>query len=223
VKAAANQQLSVNNVTTAIGTLRENMSDNTVRVSQLAQEFGAVRSGLRLLTDQLNSLVSLLQPPAAPVDAATGAPAGATAGPAASPTGAGAGLQPVTAPTSPTTLFRAAQNDYDSGRYELAVEGFRDYLEKFPDGAQNAVAQFFIGESFYQRKMCQQAIPEYQKVVDSYRSHDSVPDALYMLGVCNLDLNRRTAATASFDRVIKQYPDSPQAMLARQRLEGMRR
>jgi tol-pal system protein YbgF len=220
VKTAANQQVSTTNITTAIGTLRENMQDNTVRVSQLAQEFGAVRSGLRMLTDQLNSLVNLLQPAAvAPADPTAAAPGGAVP-----PATAAAGpLQPVTVAPSPATVFRAAQNDYASARYDLAIEGFREYLEKFPDGAEAASAQLQIGESFYQKKMCQQAIPEYQKVVDSHRSSDLVPDALLMLGVCNLDLNRRTNATTFFERVIKQYPDSSSALLARQRLDALRR
>ena len=222
LKAAADQRLAVGNVSTAVGTLRENLQDNTVRVSQLAQEFGAVRSGLRLLTDQLNSLVSLLQPPAAPPEAGV-SPDGTAAAPAPGGGAAPGPLTAVTVPTSPASLFRSAQNDYASGRYDLAIEGFEEFLEKFPAAPDAASAQLHIGESYYQKKMCQQAIPAYQKVVDSYRSSDAVPDALLMLGVCNSDLNRRTQATTFYERVIKQYPDSAAALLAKQRLDGMKR
>lgn len=80
VKTFANQQLLINQIAANLTTGREKLDDNTVRVSQLTQEFSAVRDGLRMLTDHGLS-VSLLQPPrrrAAP--GATGAPPGCAFG-----------------------------------------------------------------------------------------------------------------------------------------------
>lgn len=219
VKTMANQQLSINQVASTLATLRENLSDNTVRVSQLSQEFGAVRSALRLLTDQLNSLVSLLQPPPPVIDPATGAPVAGTP----PSTSSAAPLAPVNLPSSPGSLMQRAMADYFSGRYDIAIEGFQELIKTFPEAPDAARAQLHIGESYYHKKMCQQAIPEYQKVVDGYRTSDSVPDALLMLGFCSSDLNRRADAIRWYDRLVKEYPDSGQALQARQRLEGLRR
>jgi tol-pal system protein YbgF len=219
VKALANQQLSITQVASTLATVRENLSDNTVRVSQLSQEFGAVRSGLRLLTDQLNSLVSLLQPPAAVVDPATGAPV--TGAPPS--TSSAAPLSPVNLPSTPGSLMQRAMADYFSARYDIAIEGFQELIKAFPEAADAPRAQLHIGESFYHKKMCQQAIPEYQKVVDAYRTSDAVPDALLMLGFCSSDLNRRADAIRWYERLSKEYPDSGQALQARQRLESLRR
>ena len=221
MKASANQQAQLSSVSTAVGTLRENMQDNTVRVSQLTQEFGAVRSGLRLLTDQLNALVNLIQPVAPPENAPAGSAANQPG--ASAPAPGAAPLPAVSLPSSPATLLQSARNDYSSGRYDLAIEGFQEFLETFPTAPEAASAQFEIGESYYQKKMCQEAIPAYQKVVDGYRSSDVVPDALLMLGVCSSDLGRRAQALAFYERVIKDYPDSTPALVAKQRLDNLQR
>jgi tol-pal system protein YbgF len=216
VKTFANQQLLINQIATTLSTVREKLDDNTVRVSQLTQEFSAVRDGLRMLTEQLNSLVSLLQPPAAPVDpsapAATGAPA---TGPPSTAVG------PVNLPSSPGSLYTRANADYLSARYDLAIEGFQELIKAFPESPMAAGAQLKIGESFYQKKMCREAIPEFQKVVTTYRTSDSVPDALLLLGFCQADLGRRVEARQAYEQLIKQYPESTQAILAGTRLDAM--
>lgn len=221
VRTFANQQLAIGQLSSTLTTLRENLQDNTVRVSQLTQEFGAVRTGLRLLTDQLNSLVSLLQPPAPPavVDPATGAPA---TGGAPTTTSAGAPLAPVNLPSSPGNLHTRAMADYTAGRYDVAIEGFQELIEKFPDAHDAAEAQLRIGESFYYKSQCQQAIPALQKVLTNYRTSDQVPDALLLLAVCSTDLNRRADAIRFYEQLVKQYPETAQAIQARQRLDSLR-
>lgn len=213
VKTFANQQLLINQIAANLTTVREKLDDNTVRVSQLTQEFSAVRDGLRMLTDQLNSLVSLLQPPAAPaVPGATGAPTTST--PSTS-------VGPVSLPSSPGSLYTRANADYLSARYDLAIEGFQELIKAFPDSPMAAGAQLKIGESYYQKKMCREAIPEFQKVMTTYRTSDSVPDALLLLGFCQADLGRRVEARQAYEQLIKQYPESTQAISAGMRLDAM--
>src|SRR6185369_5379620 len=50
VKAFANQQLLISNITTTLRTMGEKLDDNTGRVSKLSQEFTAIRDGIRMLT-----------------------------------------------------------------------------------------------------------------------------------------------------------------------------
>src|SRR6187402_2288332 len=91
VKAFANQKLALDQTLTTLSTLREKLQDGDVRVSQLTQEMNAIRDGLRMLTDQINSLVGLLQPPTA------GASSAAAGSPASAPSAEG-GAAPGTAP-----------------------------------------------------------------------------------------------------------------------------
>jgi tol-pal system protein YbgF len=230
VKGFADQQLLINQLSATLTSVRERLDDNSVRVSQLGQEFTAIREGVRRLTEQINALVGLLQPPvdaSAPAAAATpGAPPSSTAAnPLASPEGPSAtppqGLAPVIMPASAPRIYSQAMGDYMSQRYDNAIEGFREVIQTYPTAPDAANAQFQIGESFYQKKDCRSAIPEYQKFVDTYKDSDRRHEGLFMLGVCYSDLNQRTNAQRAFERVLKEHPASASAMMATQRLQGM--
>jgi tol-pal system protein YbgF len=218
VKTFANHQAQITQITSTLSTLREKLDNNSVRVSELAQEFSSVREGLRLLTDQINALVSLLQPAVAPVEpAAPGAPG--SPGDATQPGGTRAPLGAVNLPPSSNSLYESAMGDYLAGRFDLAIEGFREVVKLFPTAPAASRAQLKIGDSFYQKKMCREAVPEFQKVMSDYRDSEAMPDALFLQGVCYSDLGRRTDMQRVFEQLIKQYPDTAQALQARQRLD----
>lgn len=220
-KGFADQKLLINQLSTALTAVRERLDDNTVRVSQLTQEFSAVREGMRLLTAQINTLVSLLQPAAALDDSPepTGAPP--AAGGAAPPRPAAGQLDPVILPMSATVIYTQAAGDYRSGRYDSAIEGFREVIEKYPDSPDAANAQLQIGDALYLKGNCRQAIPEYQAFLDKYKSSDKRPEGLLMLGLCYNDINQRANAQRAFEQVVKEHPNSPQAINAAHRLEGL--
>ena len=222
VKGFADQQLVINQLTATITTIRERLDDNSVRVSQLGQEFTAVREGVRLLTEQINALVRLLQPPPTDVegDGASGGDPPPLAGAPAAPQGPPA-LDPVRIPQSATYIYEQASGDFWSGRYESAIEGFREVIQQYPDAPAAANAQFQIAESYNLMKNCRAAVPEYQKFVDNYPTAERRHEGLYMLGYCYFDLGQKTNAQRAFQQVITEYPNEISAIQARQRLESM--
>lgn len=229
VKGFADQQLLINQLTDTITTIRERLDDNSVRVSQLSQEFTAVREGVRLLTEQINTLVGLLQPPVdpTPVEGADGgeAPAQTPGDPppagGVDPTTGPTGLAPVVLPQSASYIYEQAFGDYMSQRYESAIEGFREVIEKYPQSVDAANAQLQIGESYNLMKNCRAAIPEYQKYVDNYPTADRRHEGLFSLGYCYADIGQRANAQRIYQQVIREYPNEISAIQARQRLEGM--
>jgi tol-pal system protein YbgF len=230
VKGFADQQLLINQLTSTLGSVRERLDDNSVRVSQLSQEFTAIREGVRRLTEQINTLIGLLQPtdptakpsaalPPAPPPAAaanTDAAADGETEDATPPT-----LEPVIFPQSASRIYAQAFGDYMARRYDNAIAGFRELIEQHPSAPDAANAQLQIGESFNQKNDCRSAIPEYQKFVDTYPESDRRHEGLFMLGWCYNDLNQRADAQAAYEQVIKEYPSSPSAHQAMQRLQGM--
>jgi tol-pal system protein YbgF len=220
VKGFADQQMVINQLSATIQTIRERLDDNNVRVSQLSQEFSSIREGLRLLTDQINTLVALLAPAAAaPADSNAAADPSGGAAPPAAP---GAPLSPVVMPLSATRTYQAALSDYQRGRYDIAIEGFREVVEKFPDAPDAANAQFQIGESLYYKGDFKGAIVEYQKFIDTYPQarEDDRAAALFLLGSSYENLKQTTNARRMYERVIKEYPNSTSALQARQRLDA---
>jgi tol-pal system protein YbgF len=205
LKSFADQKLVINEIVGTLSTMRERLDENTTRVSQLTQEFTAIREGVRMLTDQINSLVGILQPPVNPAD--PNAPAGASP------------LGQVVMPESPKAYFDRAMIDYQSVRYDLAIEGFDEVIAKFPTSPLAADAQFWIAETYYQQKKYREAIASYQKLITNHKQSDRVPDAYLMQGLAYEELKQTANARKMFEQVIKLYPQSTARISAEQRLK----
>src|SRR5687767_8741556 len=52
----------------------------------------------------------------------------------------------------PTQTYQAAFRDYQRGNFDLAIEGFREYLEGSPDSEMADNAAYWIGESMFSQK-----------------------------------------------------------------------
>jgi tol-pal system protein YbgF len=212
-KTAADQQLALTALASDVATIRQNLSVTATQVQQLAQELPGLRTGLGLLTEQMRTLVNLLQPGADPSGAASAAGAPA---PGAAP----GALGPLTMPESPAVIFNAARNDYMSGRYQNAVDGFREFVDKFPTAPQAAEAHFEMGRSLRALKKPREALAAFTKVVEGYKDSAQVADAYYEQGMCYQELNQRAEARRIFQLLTTdpKYKDSSAALLAAQQL-----
>jgi TolA-binding protein len=229
-KAFADQQLAMTTLANGVNTVRENLSANTTRVQQLMQELPGIRTGLNLVVEQLRTLVNLLQPAtdAALPPGTPGPPAapGSPSAPAAVSSGSASGQAPlgqVSIPESPGRVFDAAFNDYMSNRLQNAVEGFTEFVQKFPTAPQAAQAQFYVGQSLRGQNKQREAIAAYGKVIENYADSDQAADAYYEQAMCYLALNQRAEARRIFELLTTdpKYKDSSAAIQATQRLKTL--
>ncbi|MDI1345868.1 MAG: tol-pal system protein YbgF [Pseudolabrys sp.] len=134
------------------------------------------------------------QPPAGPVRNATpNAPAGgklATLPPSASP-----------------------QDEYDLAYgyvlhkdYALAEQAFRDFLKKYPNERLLPDAQYWLGESLYQRQRYRDAAESFLAVSTKYERAGKAPDSLLRLGQSLAAMNQKEAACATLAEVSRKYP-----------------
>ncbi len=100
---------------------------------------------------------------------------------------------------------------YAAGQWDLAVEGFRDFIQKFPNAPDAADAQFFIGESYYQSGKTREALAAYTAVPTTYKDSTRVPDAYFKQASCNELLSQRAEAIRVYQLIVKQYPESSAA------------
>jgi tol-pal system protein YbgF len=124
-------------------------------------------------------------------------------------------------PTDPVQVFSAAYTDYLKGNYQLAVDQFRLFLNKFPQSEQADDAQYMIGEAFYSQGIYEQAIAEFDKVLELFPNGSKTPAARLKKGLAYLKLNQTEQGAAELRTVIKDYPDALEAVSARQRLEEL--
>ena len=192
LKAEADMRLDINSLSAQIAQLQDKLEDTNYRLAQVSQQIAATNQDLKASRS-----------PAAP----PGVPADATA--------------PPTATSDPETLYQTSYSDYLRGNYDLAMLGFKQYLEAFPetDLADNAI--YWIGECFYRQQKFVDAIAEYDRVLKQFPRSDKTASALLKKGFALLEQGQRKEGIAQLQGVAKSFPSSDEANLAKQRLQSL--
>ena len=205
--------------------VRERVDDTNVRITSLSQEVEA----MRLAIPPMATMTVQVDPAAAaglPGDSAAGAapPAagapGTTAPPVVPPTTSAPG--PITA-GSPMRVYETAWADYTAGNFDLAIEGFNGYVRSFPRSESADNAQYYVGESYFQRGKLAEAVAAFSRVISTYPKSDVLGVAYYKRGLCYERLNEPDRARESYDYVVKTLADSDAGRLAKQRLDALNR
>lgn len=210
-KGLADQRIQISGLASTMQTMREKLEDSALRTTQTTQEIAAVREGVRMLTEQINILIGLLQPPTAGAEPGAG---GTTFSP---------GMKPIQMPPSPASLMGPAMGDYLAQRYQLGIDGFEEVIKTFPGTLEASKAQFYIGESYRVSNRSKEALAAYDKVIAGYKDSEYARDAMLSKGVTYLDnMKQPNQARAEWDRLIKLYPNSSQANQAEQQIKRIR-
>ena len=155
--------------------------------------------------------------PAQPIPLPPPAAAPAPALPAAPPTAAPAAPAMALGAT-PDEVYKAALNDYTKGSYDLAINGFKTYLQLFPKTSLVGNAQYWLGESYYSQGKYPEAIREFEVVVKSYADSNKVPSAMLKQGYAYLELKETARGTAVLRELMNRFKNSREARLAQERL-----
>jgi tol-pal system protein YbgF len=214
----ADQELSIRGLGSDLSAIRERTQETDTRIRTLRDEIDALRTTLA----SLPSLLSQTAPPpsADPADPNAVPPAGAAPAAVQPPA---ATAPPSTAGLSPTRMLESAKSDYFAGQWSLALSGFDALLRTFPRSEPAAEAQFYIGETYYAQTKWPEAIDAYGLVLQNHRTSGSVPDAYFKRGRAYAQTGQTDAARAAWEAVMKAYPDSDAARLAKQDLERINR
>jgi len=117
--------------------------------------------------------------------------------------------------------YRAAYADFTRGSYDLAIAGFEEFLQKYPDSELSDNARFWVAESYFSQGDFDTAAAEYGLVIQRYPKGDRVPAAYLKKGLCLMETDRAAEGVVLLQHLIQTYPTSEEAALARDRLEGM--
>jgi len=196
--------------------------------SDRKQEDEAVAGSFKDLTDRVAELAEALDALRAQFPAPLGAPPAGDAAASApsSPAGAASGTAPA-APTAaapavpapaPRELYSQAYADYARGNYDLAIQGFTEYIRNYPDTDFTDNAQYWIGECLYSKKMYTEAIEAWNALIKDYPTSDKIPDGRVKKGYALEKLGRKSQALVEYRYVVDRFPNSQAARLAREHL-----
>jgi tol-pal system protein YbgF len=117
-------------------------------------------------------------------------------------------------------LYDQAYKDLTRGNYSLALLGFGEFLRRSPASDLADNAQYWIGECYYAQRDYNLAIQEFLKVQESYPRGDKVSAALLKTGFSFLALEDRASARRYLNQVVEQFPNSEEAVSARNKLRS---
>ena len=129
----------------------------------------------------------------------------------------------VQAPASddPLEVYQAAYGDYQRGNFDLALAGFRDFLDANPGSDLADNAAYWIGESLYSQKKYREAIQQFDAVINGYPNSDKVPAALLKKGYAYVELGQRSQGIVQLQYVLHEHPQAQEASLAREKLRTL--
>ncbi|MEK6713733.1 MAG: tol-pal system protein YbgF [Nitrospirota bacterium] len=133
------------------------------------------------------------------------------------------GQPPVHSPAStPSELYNQSYKDYMSGNYDLAIEGFYNYLRQSPTGNLAPNALYWIGECYYSKGDYSKSVTVFESVTIDYPKSDKIVSAFLKMGYGYEKLKNNDMAKLYFKKVVEQFPYSPEASLAKVRLTELK-
>jgi tol-pal system protein YbgF len=178
------------------------------RLDQVAQQIGSAQRDLNDLKARVENLQASAAVP--PMSSSGGAATGELTVPAAALPAA-----------DPAETYQAAYRDYQRGNFDLAIEGFRDFLSASGSSDLADNAAYWIGESLFSQKKYREAIEQFDAVVNKYPKSDKVPGALLKKGYAYISVGERAQGVVQLQYVLHEHPRSQEASLARQKLKQL--
>lgn len=116
-------------------------------------------------------------------------------------------------------LYDRVMDEFKHRDYEAAMAGFRLFIELHGQSALAANAQYWIGECQYRMRRYRDALKSFYDVVSNYPLSPKLSASTLKLGQTYTKLGDHEKARLMFDRVVEEYPDSPEAEVARKAIE----
>jgi len=123
------------------------------------------------------------------------------------------------APT-PEVLYKEAVEAAKSKDYLTSIESYKKVKELFPDHPLAQVAQLEIAESYFNSEQYDEAIMAYDEFVKLYPGNINIPYARFKEALCyfnqisqaDRDQSSTRKAIDKFEKIIKDFPDTPYAV-----------
>lgn len=120
---------------------------------------------------------------------------------------------------APDILYQQGLDRIRGGDYTGGREAMERFVKEYPDHDLVVNAIYWSGEALYGEGTFEAAIVRFQEVIQKYGGHPKVPAALLKQGLAFNALKDRKNASTLLKKVIADFPESPEAKKAEERLK----
>ena len=117
-------------------------------------------------------------------------------------------------------LYDRVMQEFKHRDYEAALAGFRLFLELHGQTSLAANAQYLVGECQYRMGRDKEALKAFNHVVSYYPLSPKLAASTLKIGQTYTKLKDYEKARMMYERVVEEYPESPEAELARKAIEA---
>jgi tol-pal system protein YbgF len=213
----ANSGARLDTMSTQVQGLSDNLEEIKSRLGKVNQQLVDLQNSVQ----NIDSRISGGGPVAAPAGTPTGGGAMLPSSGPSSSSAMPANSAPAGPPPSADTLYSNGLRDITSGKYDLARAEFQDYLKYYGDTDLASNAQFYLGEIAYTQKQYEQAVDEYDRVLNNYPKSFKLAPARLKKGMALIELGQKNPGIKELREVVKRYPGTEEERRARAKLKDM--
>jgi len=182
----------------------------TLEMQQLRSSLNSQEQNVLRLSRQVAELEARLQRQAEDIGQLRQTPQLNQAGALSSPASQTQGLStsPALGEGSATEVYLRAFGDYASGRYQVAIQGFETFMQRFPNNSYTSNAQFWLADCYFNQQQYPLAIQEFERVLKDHSNAPKSPDALLKIAIAHLQLGSTDKAREAIDTLNQRYPKS---------------
>jgi len=127
-------------------------------------------------------------------------------------------LAATTPSDAPKRFYDRVMEEFQHKDYEAALAGFRLFLELHGQSPLASSALYWIGECEYRLGRYQNAVLSFEQVLTRYPHSQKVASATLKKAMAYDKLRMKNEARILFERVVVQFPQSPEAEAAKKAL-----
>ena len=118
--------------------------------------------------------------------------------------------------------FDAALATLRRGEFAPAQTAFLDFINRYPQSGYRPSTLFWLGNAQYALRAYREAIINFKSVVAIAPDHVRSPEAALSIANCQVELKDMKAARKTLEDLIKVYPQSEAASVAKDRLTKLK-
>ncbi len=121
----------------------------------------------------------------------------------------------------PEEMHRQLYLDFSRMEYQIAVEESESFLAEYPDHPLGEEVRFIRGECFMELEKYFDALKEFSAILQEYPGRGKTPSVLLRIAISYEKIGDRDLAAGVVRRLIREYPGSEEAVVARERFSDM--
>src|SRR5438105_357785 len=207
----ANSGARLDTMSTQVQGLSDNLEEIKSRLGKLNQQLVDLQNAVQGLDSKISSGGAPATGAGTPPPTAGNVP----------PSGSSGSAAPSGPAPSADTPYSNGLKDIQSGKYDLARSEFQDYLKYYGSTDLASNAQFYIGEIYYRQKNYQQAISEYDKVINNYPKSFKLAPARFQRATAMIALGQKSSGIRELREITKLFPGSEEDRYARAQLKEL--